>query len=244
MALEDTAAPVWRVQPQQQQQQGPADDVDDGQADELEPPATGDEGAPADEGDPAGADELGDAGKAALDSMKAKWHAARDQLKPWRELAREFDLTPEQARELLEQRTKGAEEPDAVDADKVRREARAEALKAANDRIVRSEVRAAAAGKLTDPADALVYLDLDSFEVDDDGNIDEDAVADAIADLIKRKPYLAAQGGKRFQGNADTGPRNGGKASQLTQAELDRMGPAEVVAAMAEGRLDELLGRK
>jgi len=80
-------------------------------------------------------------------------------------------------------------------------------LAAANRKIVRSEVKAAAKGVLADPADAHQFLDIDSFDVDDDGNVDEAAIAEAIGDLVKNKPYLAAQG-RRFPGSADGGPRN------------------------------------
>jgi hypothetical protein len=82
-----------------------------------------------------------------------------------------------------------------------------EALGAANARILKAEVRAAATGKLSDPADALLYLDLSKFEVGEDGEVDAKALGAALDDLVKNKPYLAAQG-KRFQGNGDGGPRN------------------------------------
>lgn len=81
-----------------------------------------------------------------------------------------------------------------------------EALDKANTRIKKAEVRAAATGKLADPADALVYLDLSKIEVGEDGEVDGKAVDALITDLITKKPYLAAQG-KRFQGNGDGGPR-------------------------------------
>jgi hypothetical protein len=81
-----------------------------------------------------------------------------------------------------------------------------EALSAANSRILKAEVRAAATGKLSDPADALQFLDLSKLEVGEDGEVDGKAVAAAIDDLIKNKPYLAAQG-KRFQGAGDGGTR-------------------------------------
>ena len=89
------------------------------------------------------------------------------------------------------------------------REAEKAAIAKANARILRSEVKAAAAGRLADPTDALRLLDLDQFEVSEDGEVDEGEIADAIAALLKAKPYLAAQGnGKpRFQGGADQGAR-------------------------------------
>lgn len=93
-----------------------------------------------------------------------------------------------------------------------RREIERAALDRANDRIRKAEVKAAAAGKLADPSDALRLLDLDAFEVSADGDVDEDAIAEAIDNLIKTKPYLAAQsgaaqGGTRFQGTGDNGAR-------------------------------------
>ncbi len=123
-----------------------------------------------------GEEALGDAGKQALDRMKAKLKAERD-----RRVAAEARAVAPPA--------------DETDLDAIRREAETAALGKANGRIIRAEVRAAAASKLTDPADALNFLDLSVFEVDEDGDVDQDDIAEAIADLIKRKPYLAAQGG-------------------------------------------------
>lgn len=116
------------------------------------------------------------------------------------------------------------------------------ALSKANDRIRKSEVKAAAKGVLADPQDAYKFLDLDTFEVDNDGNVDEEAIAKALADLVANKPYLAAQGGKRFQGTADGGARTDAtKPSQLSEADLARMSPEQIVKAKAEGRLNDLL---
>ncbi|QSE94189.1 hypothetical protein JWS13_39120 [Rhodococcus pseudokoreensis] len=84
----------------------------------------------------------------------------------------------------------------------------------ANARIIAAEVRAAAAGKLSDPADAHRFLDLDQFEVTEDGEVDPDEIADAIDDLIKKKPYLAAQGGTRKAPKPDR--RQGGGSREAT----------------------------
>lgn len=139
-----------------------------------------------------GEDALGDKGKQALDRMKAQKAAER---------------TKRLAAEARIKELEAASKPE--DADRIRAEAKAEAMGEANARLVRAEVRAAAAGKLTDPGDALQFIDLTQFEVDADGNVDESDIADAIEDLLKNKPYLAAQGGKRFQGSGDGGARNG-----------------------------------
>lgn len=133
-----------------------------------------------------------------------------------------------------------AEHQAAVEAQRVKDEA----IAAANTRILKAEIRAVAANKLQDPKDALLHLNLSEFEVDSDGEVDASQIAEAIDDLIKEKPYLAAQGGKRFQGGADGGARNDAtKPSQLTADEVKRMSPEEIDVAEAAGRLDRVLGR-
>lgn len=178
---------------------------------------------------PNGAEALGDPGKKALDAMKADRNAAKAEAK---RIADEFAAFKAQAE------GKEAEYNASVEAQRVKDEA----LAAANDRIKRAEVRAAAAGKLNDPKDALSFLDLSTIEVNDDGEVDSDAVASAISDLIKSKPYLAAQG-KRFEGEADGGARKESGPTQLTKDDLSRMSPEEISTAREEGRLNDLLGR-
>lgn len=77
-----------------------------------------------------------------------------------------------------------------------REEALAEGLKVGNERLIRAEVIAAAAGKVADPGDAYAILTankaLAGLEVDGEGNVDTDAIAAAIDDLVKTKPHLAA----------------------------------------------------
>jgi len=169
----------------------------------------GDEpGDGSDSDDDQGGDEpLGPAGTKALDAEKDKRRRAQAALRPWSSLARELGVkSPDELKALLAGKDGGDQDVDAA-----RREAMAEATRQANTRILRSEVKAAAAGKLADPADALRLLDLDQFDVGDDGEVDEDAINEAIVDLIKKKPYLAAQGGRRFQGGGDGGHRGDGK---------------------------------
>lgn len=185
------------------------------------------DGAAEVDADPEGADQLGDPGKKALASMKDRWRTERDK------------------RRALEQQLAERDRPadGETDSEALVRQAEAAAMAKANERIVRAEVKAAAAGKFADPGDALRFLDLEGFEVDDDGNLDADEVSDAIEDLLKSKPYLAAQSGKRFHGTADSGARKGnGRPPQLSRSELQRMSPEQIVAAKNEGRLDELLG--
>lgn len=186
-----------------------------------------------DDQDPEGADQLGDPGKKALDAMRGKWKTERDKRRALEQ-------------QLAEQAAPGDDE----DAETIRRQAEQAATARANTRIVKAEIKAAAAAKFADPNDALVYLDPAQFEVGEDGEVDADEIAEAITDLLTRKPYLAAQGGstKRFQGTADSGARKGtGRPSQLTEDDVKRMSAAgkhaEIIKAREEGRLDDYLGR-
>jgi len=112
----------------------------------------------------------------------------------------------------------------------------------ANRRVLRADIKAAATGKLADPTDALALLNLDQFEADADGEFDEDEIADAIDELLTRKPHLAAaqSGGKRFQGGADQGARKGA-TKPITDAQLKAMTPKQIDEAYAAGKLAHLL---
>lgn len=175
--------------------------------------------------------DLGDAGKKAIDRMKAERAAAKKEA---------ADAKAE--RDALQAKLDGkeAEHEAAQAAQKVRDEA----LAAANDRIKKSEVKAAAKGVLADPADAFKFLDLDAFEVGDDGNVDESAIKAALDELVANKPYLGVTQGdaKRFQGTADGGPKGSAGKPQLTRSDLKTMSPDAVLKAKAEGRMNTLLG--
>lgn len=196
--------------------------------------ATGTETAPGEaspENDDAGTENLGDAGKRALDAMKGKWHSERDKR---REL---------EARIATLESASGGSTTDEPTADEIRTQAAREATAKANTRILKSEIKAAAAGKLADPSDAALYLDLASFEVDANGDVDADEISDAIEDLLTRKPHLAATARPRFQGSGDGGAaRKAAGPSQLTESDLDRMSPEQISKAKREGRLNKLLG--
>ncbi|MFM9815207.1 hypothetical protein ACKI16_42875 [Streptomyces scabiei] len=197
------------------------DDADDSGGDDDQDDGAGDQDDQ-DDADPDGADQLGDKGKRALASMKGKWRKERDQRK-------------ELERRLAKDDKGGGD--DAV------AKATAAATAKANTRILKAEIRAAAAKKLADPRDALRFLDLEQFEVDDEGEVDAEEIADAIETLIKNKPYLAAQSRQRFQGTGDGGAaRKAGRPKQLTERDLKNMSAEQIVKAQEEGKLDDLLG--
>lgn len=157
-------------------------------------------------------DSLGDAGKKALDRMKGRWHSERDRANA--------------AERQLAEKDKDLES----------------VLAQVNQRYVRSEVKAAAKGKLSDPGDAFKFLDLKQFEVSEDGEVDGDAINTAIDDLLNKKPYLGAQRA-RAEGSGEGGARSGdaGSLKQLSRADLATMTSEQILAAKDKGQLKDLL---
>lgn len=159
-------------------------------------------------------------------------------------LAAERKLHKEAAKRAaaLEQQLADKDKPaDELAIETARREAREEAQKAAYERIARLEVKAALAGKVSNPALALRLIDTSAIEVDGDGEVDADAIESAIATLLADAPELAVKQ-QRFQGGADQGAK--GKASapaQLTKSDLSNMTPEQIVAASEAGQLSSLL---
>jgi hypothetical protein len=107
------------------------------------------------------------------------------------------------AKKELEDLRAGATEQEKAIA-KAKEEGKAEALKGANARVIKSEIKAAAAGRLANPAVAVRLLDPDDF-TDDDGEVDDKKLKAAIDQLLKDEPYLAGKG--RANGDAGGGPR-------------------------------------
>jgi hypothetical protein len=141
------------------------------------------EGDPAEpEPDPEGADKLGDAGKKALDRMKAERaeakKAAAAEKKRADDLARKVAEFEDRDKSELEKATSKAERLEA-------------AAKAATARAVKAEVRAAAS-EFADPEDAAAFLDLAKY-TSDDGEIDTEAISADLTDLLERKPHLRRQ---------------------------------------------------
>lgn len=182
-----------------------------------------------DGGEPDGAEQLGDPGKKALDAMKAKWQREREQRKAL-------------ADELAALKAPKAGTTDQPDPEEIRKQARAEAAaEVLRDRAL-DKVETKAARLFADPEDARALLASRVDEFVDDGKVDIDAINEALTDLLKKKPHLAATAGKRFAGSADGGARKGSKPDQLTRQDLKRMSPAQIVKAQEEGRLNDLMG--
>lgn len=171
---------------------------------ETAPPAETPPAAPAEE-----TDDLGDAGKKALAAERTAAKAAEKRAK-----AAESEL------EKL-RLANASESEKALAAAKA--EGRTEALTVANGRLLRAEVKAAAAGVLQDPDDAVSMIDLEQFEIDDDGNVDIKAITAEVQRLAKAKPYLAA--------GAKPTALPGGGATPSTGQSMD-----DLIRAAARGR--------
>jgi hypothetical protein len=153
--------------------------------------------------DPGGTEQLGDAGKKALDAMKAKWREER---------AKRRDI---EARFAVLEKQKPADnptddKPDTPDPEEIRKQVEAELTAERTRERVLDKIEAKAAKTFVDPDVAPLLLmqqhKIEDF-LDDDGKPDLEAIQDALKELLENKPYLAAQGGKRFQGSGDGGAR-------------------------------------
>jgi len=71
--------------------------------------------------------------------------------------------------------------------------AREEIERRFNERIIHTELRAAARELMADPDDVFAFVKVSDFEVNADGEVDAKAITEAISALVKRKPYLAAR---------------------------------------------------
>lgn len=155
-------------------------------------------------------EELGEAGKKALaEERAARKKAERDAKAATTELTKFREANQSEQEKALAAARKEGEQA---------------AMAKANRRLLEAEVRAGAAGKLADPSDALGLLgDVEQF-LDSDGDVDRKALAKAIDDLVKEKPYLAGtpQAGGSFDGGARTSPPAGQDMNQLLRQAAGR----------------------
>lgn len=128
----------------------------------------------------------------------------------------------------------------------LRDETRSETLK---DRALdKLEVQAARMFKNPDDARAFLAANVEEFVTD--GKVDTEAIKDALADLLKKRPYLGVdkEDPKRFNGTADAGARGTTGKPQLTDAQVKEMYAkrqyAEIEQARIEGLLNDVLGIK
>lgn len=144
----------------------------------------------------------------------------RNELKPWKAIAKDFDLTPDEVRAIVE----ASIDDDDGDDPKVKRqkpkERRQRRDTAADDRAnlkaIKVEVKSAAGDLFADPGDAHLYLDLDKYEVDEDGDLlDPDELLDDLAEVLEQKPHLAKRERKGPKPIPGQGRRDAKKTSGL-----------------------------
>lgn len=191
-----------------------AEDVTDDPSAEDAAAADQGDGTDTSDEDPEGADKLGDAGKKALDSMKARVKRERDRrIAVERELV---DLKKPKPAPTAKKHDSADGDKLAVDADEIRKQVEAElaekmAADQARERVL-DKIEAKAAKGFADPVDAVAMLMRDHKPDDflDNGKPDVEAIQDALTELLEKKPYLGAAaqgGGSRFQGSAEGGAK-------------------------------------
>lgn len=215
LGLRRNGAPIWPVRGGAPDDDSAGDDPDG----DTDVDGDGDDSKNDD-----GQGDLGDAGKKAIDRMKGQLKTSRSALRPWTALATEFGAkTPEELRNLL--KGKKPDGGDQLDPEQVRREARADAdREVARERLL-DKIEAKAAGRFADPADAAALLlregDADDFL--DGTKVDAEAIADALDELLKRKPYLAGKQAtdsstRKPKVDPSQGNRGGAKTSSAERA--------------------------
>jgi len=218
---------------------------DDGSSDSSQNGATAETGAVAgadggeDDGDDDGDEPLGEAGTKTLAKVRGEKNTAVKA----RKAAEQRAAAAEANAAELQAKLDGREAEHQAQQDQARIES--EAIAKAHGLIRKAEVRALAAGKLADPEDALRFIDLDEFEVGEDGSVDRELIGEAITELLTARPYLAAGAEQRFQGGGDGGADKGSRQPrQLKESDIDNMTPAEVNAALNNGQLKNLMSGK
>jgi hypothetical protein len=130
----------------------------------------------------------------------------------------------------------GSKEDDQQDPAELRAQAQAEARAEVLRERALDKVEARAAKLFADPEDARALLAVQVDDFVDDGQVDVDAIDEALAELLSKKPHLGAATAKRFQGGADGGARKGSGVAQLTEQDLKRMTPQQIDKARLSGQ--------
>lgn len=159
--------------------------------------------------------------KGKVTKEKGKRAQAQSQLKEFTDLG----LTPSQISELAAARRDQGSDA-APDPEEIKRQAKSEAAAEALKERALDKIEVKAAKTFTDPADARGFLASSVEEFIDDGAIDADAIGDALDELLKNKPYLAAHSGRRFQGSGDGGakPSKPARPTSISEAVSSRYG--------------------
>lgn len=159
----------------------------------------------------------------------------------WKRESRKHEQRAKQAQDELEKLKAAAMSDTEKATEKAVKEATDAALAEADTRwktrMVSAEVRAAAATKLTNPADAMAFIDIESLKWKGD-ELDPESLAQAVDELIKQRPYLALQ----KKTDVPPVPAGGrGTSSPISRDQLKTMTPEAINEARRRGDLDHLM---
>lgn len=176
--------------------------------------------------------DLGENGVKALQAERTARKAAEKQIA---DLAAQLDAI--RAEQMTDQeKALAAARVEAAEA------AKAETAATYERRLLEATVKAQAAGRFRDPADALRYLDTTDLPRGDDGVLDEAAIGVALDAVLSERPYLAAAADKWPDG--DQGPQGSEVArtfsrAQLRDVEFYRANRDAILLAQREGRITD-----
>lgn len=196
-------------------------DAPEAEAPELETPATD---APAD---------LGENGVKALQAERQARKAAEKQIA---DLAAQLDSI--RAEQMTDQeKALAAARSEAAEA------AKAETAATYERRLLEATVKAQAAGRFRDPADALRYLDTTDLPRGEDGVIDDAAIGAALDAVLTERPYLGADSAPKWP-DGDQGPQGSEAARTFTRAQLRdveffQKNRDAILLAQREGRITD-----
>lgn len=200
--------------------------------------AAGDPPPPGGEGEGASGDQLGDAGKKALAAERTARQAAERELKATRAKA-EADAKRlaelDEANKTEQEKAIEAARKEAADA------ARAEVESAYRRRINEARVLARAAGKFTDPSDAIRFLG--DEQLLDTGEPDDVQIDEAISKVLESKPYLATTTTKHPANGAGDGGVKNGAIPQIPAEKIPDMTPEQIIEALEKGQLRSAMGQ-
>lgn len=176
----------------------------------------------------------------ANEKYRAQQHVNRDLERKLKDALKQNDKYKDMEEQLAKLQGREAEYQKAEELAKLQQQA----IMNANQHILKSEIRAAAASVLENPADATIFLDLSKFTVSDDGETNSEEINNALGALVEERPYLAKrQPNTGVVSTPPSGARNQ-TVQQLTREQLKGMTPSEIVKADAEGRLNNILEGK
>lgn len=177
--------------------------------------------------------DLGENGVKALQAERSARKAAEKQIA---DLAAQLDaIRVEQMTD--QEKALAAARSEAADA------AKAETVATYERRLLEATVKAQAAGRFRDPADALRLIDLTDLPRGDDGVIDDATIAAALDQILTEKPYLGTDQTPSWPAG-DQGPQGPEAARTFSRAQLRdpnffRENREAILLAQREGRITE-----